>query len=429
MIRRLLVAVTAVLLFLGSALVMAQGKGQPMTNADVVKMVQSGMSEADIIRAIETATPNFEISNESVVALQEQKVPEKVILAMARRQGPPKIASKGKKAQKVAPSVAGSRFKWEVEVHGGLSRTHQTGGYTLLPSAEAYSLLGSGAQGYQSNRVSSWYVGDGAELIGTTTSLQDTLIKPIIEPSEKLYGFRISRSLNKWLGAEFSLDRGNKIGMTNEAVTGIKAADATFKKFWQRLDVPGNTETSSTYTLSQDGGHETFTTGAFVVNLPKTFGLHPYVTAGAGFVFNEDKTVGATMQGSYGGPNAQETDTFSIKVTRSSNHTFTEMVGFGVKIYLSAHIGLRVDARAYFNKNTMLTLLDATHTNTANKAWVVKATTKTGSPTAPDIQLLTGPGFESYSTLSGPPISGLKSFYGYGSRRTIPVSVGLFYRF
>jgi hypothetical protein len=88
-----------------------------------------------------------------------------------------------------------------------------------------------------------------------------------------------------------------------------------------------------------------------------------------------------------------------------------------------------VDARAYFNKNTMTTMLDTAHTNTANKAWVIKATTRTGSPAAPDIQLLSGQGFESYSTLSGPKISNLKIYYGYGSQRTIPVTIGLFYRF
>ena len=428
MIRRLVVSIITVFFFLCSALVLAQGKGQPMTNADVVKMVQSGMSEADIIRAIETSTPNFEISNESVVALQEQKVPEKVILAMARRQGPPKIAAK-KKAPKTAPSIADSRFKWEVEIHGGLSRTHQPGGYTLFPSADAYSLTGTGAVGYQSNRMSTWYMGDGAELIGASTSLQDTLIKPLIEPSDKLYGFRVSRSLNKWLGAELTLDRSGRLEMRSDAAAGIKAADATFTKFWNRLNVPGNSETSSTYALSSNGGHETFTTGAFVINLPKALGVHPYVTAGAGIVFTEDKSAGAALRGSYGGPNALETDSLDIRLTRSSNHAFTEMVGFGIKIYLTTHVGLRVDARAYFSKNTMTTMVDAAHTNTANKAWIVKATTKTGSPSAPDIQLLTGPGFESYSTLSGPTISNLKMFYGYGSKRTIPVTIGLFYRF
>jgi hypothetical protein len=428
MIRCLVVSVVAVFLFFGSLFVMAQGKGQPMTNADVIKMVQSGVPEADIIRAIEIAAPNFEITDESVVALQSQKVPEKVILAMARRQGPPKITAKGKKA-KPAASVVDARFKWEVEVHGGLSRASLPGGYTLLPTPETYALDGSGAQGYQSSRVSSWYIGEGAELIGATTSLQDTLLKPMIDPSDKFYGFRVTRKLKKWLSAEFSLDRSSKLEMKSGVVDGIKAADTTFKKFWQRLNVPGNAETSSTYALVQDGGHETFTTGAFVINLPKKFGIHPYATVGAGFLFTEDKGLGATLQGSYGGPTALETDTASIKLTRSSNRALTEMVGFGIKIYLTTHVGLRLDARAYFNKNTMTTMLNTAHTNTANMAWVVKAETKTGAPPAPSIQLLSGPGFQAYSTLSGPTISNTKLYYGYGSQRTIPVSIGLFYRF
>lgn len=427
MMRHLAVFITMAFLLLGGTLVLAQGKGQPMTNADVVKMVQSGTSEEEIIRAIDAATPNFDITDESVAALLAQKVPEKVILAMARRQGPPKLSSRSKKAPKAASP--GSRYKWEVEIHGGFMRSSESGGYSLFPSAEEYLLEGSGAQGYKSKRVSTWYIGEGATLLGASTSLQDELIKPIVKPSDKLYGFRVSRSFNKWLGAEFTLDRAGKLELTDEAIAGIKAADANFLKFWQRLNVPGNTEASSSASISPNGGHQTFAIGALVVNLPKAFGMVPYVTGGAGVLITGDKTAGATLEGSYGGPSALETDTLSIAVKRSSNRKLAEMVGFGVKINLTSHVGLRVDARAYFHKNTTTTLVNASHTNTPNAAWVIKATPRTGAPATPDIQRLNGPGVQSYSTLSGPAISNLKTYYGYGTQRTIPVSIGLFYRF
>jgi hypothetical protein len=70
--------------------------------------------------------------------------------------------------------------------------------------------------------------------------------------------------------------------------------------------------------------------------------------------------------------------------------------------------------------------MDATHTNTPNAAWVVKAS---GSTSVPFIQLLTGPGMSAYSTLSGPQISGMKTFFGTGNQRLIPLTVGLFWRF
>jgi hypothetical protein len=428
MIRHSMVFLIAVFLFQGGASIMAQVNDQPMTNADVVKMVQSGMPEADIIRAIQAATPNFEITDENVIALQAQKIPEKVILAMIKRRGPDKPVSHNARKPSNHPSVAKSTHKWEFEVHGGLLYSTQTGGWTQIPAAETYSLEGSGAQGYESIRASSWYLGDGAELIGATTSLDTVLTKPIVEPEDRMFGFRVGRALSKWMAAEFTFDRGGRLAMTDESLAEIKAANAAFKKFWQRLDVPGNTPSSSKSSISAYGGRQIFTTGAIVVSLPVSERVVPFFTAGAGVLFSGSSTAGATLEGSYGGPKALETDTVYLTVTQASNSAFTGMAGGGVKVYLTSHLGIRFDVRAYFYQNPMTTLLDATHTNTANSAWVVKAKTRTGAPTAPDLQLLSGPGLEAYSTLSGPNITGLKSFYGYGTQRQIPITVGLFWR-
>jgi hypothetical protein len=302
--RHSIVSLVVVFLFHGGASVIAQVNDQPMTNADVVKMVQSGMAEADILGAIQTATPNFEISDESVIALQAQKVPEKVILAMIKRQGPDKPLSHNARKPSNHPSVAKSTHKWEFEFHGGLQYSKQTGGWTQIPAAETYSLEGSGAQGYESIRASSWYVGDGAELIGATTSLDTVLTKPIVEPEDRMFGFRVSRALNKWIAAEFTFDRGGRLAMTDESLAEIKAANTAFKKFWQRLDVPGNTPSNSESTISAYGGRQTFTTGAVVVSLPVSERVVPFFTAGAGVLFSGSSTAGATIEGSYGGPKA-----------------------------------------------------------------------------------------------------------------------------
>jgi hypothetical protein len=429
MIRQIMVSLLIVFVLHGGASVIAQVKDEPMTNADVVKMVQSGMSEADIIRAIQAATPNFEITSESVIALQGQKVPEKVILAMAKRQGPERPKSSSAPKPSPPPSASHSTHKWEIEVHGGLSWIHQPGGWTEIPSAEAYSLEGSGAQGFESLRVSSWYFGDGAVLIGSTTSLDAVLTKPLVEPEDKLFGFRVSRTLNKWIAAEFTFDRGGRLAITEEGITAIKAANDVYKKFWQRLNVPGNTPSTSESTISAYGSRQIFAIGAIVVNLPKIGRVVPFLTTGAGMLFNEGSLPEATLEGSYGGPNALETDTVQLTVAQSKNHALTAMAGAGVKVNLTSHLGVRLDLRAYFYQNPVTTLLDATHTNTANAAWVVKATTNAGAPTAPDIQLLSGPGMETYTSLSGPNISGLKTFFGYGTQRQVPVTLGLFYRF
>jgi hypothetical protein len=429
MIRHSIVSLVAVFLFCGGASAIAQVNDQPMTNADVVKMVQSGMAEADILGAIQAATPNFEISDDSVIALQAQKVPEKVILAMIRRQGPDKPLSPNARKPSNHPSVPKSKHKWEFEFHGGLQYSKQTGGWTQIPSAETFSLEGSGAQGYESIRASSWYLGDGAELIGATTSLDTVLTKPIVEPESPMFGFRVSRALNNWMAAEFTFDRGGRLAMTDESLAAIKAANAAFRKFWQRLDVPGNTPSRSESMISAYGSRQTFSTGAVVVSLPVSERVVPFFAAGAGVLFSGSSNAGATLEGSYGGPKALETATVDLTVTQASNRALTGVAGGGVKVYLTSHLGMRFDVRAYFYQNPMTTLLDAAHTNTANSAWVVKAKTRTGAPTAPDLQLLSGPGVETYSTLSGPNITGLKTFFGYGTQRQIPITVGLFWRF
>ena len=86
MIRKLIAIFVEAFVFLSCTSLIAQEKQKPMTNADVVEMVQSGMTEEAIVGAIKAATPNFEITNDSTTALSKQQISERVILAMIRRQ-------------------------------------------------------------------------------------------------------------------------------------------------------------------------------------------------------------------------------------------------------------------------------------------------------------------------------------------------------
>jgi hypothetical protein len=418
------VSLVAAFLSLGCASMIAQ-EAQTMTNADVVKMVQSGVSEANIITAIKAATPNFEITNEAIVELRKQKVPENAIMAMIRRQVLENNARRKAKATAHHGPATGPYPKWEVEAHGGVSRTKQTGGYQLPPSAIAYSLYGTGFQGDSSIRVSSWYFGDGATLIGSTP-LDSILTRSVVEPPGRMYGFRASRAINRRFAAEFTFDRTGKLAITNDALNVVEGARAGFNTAWARLNIPGNTPTSSVSTISPDAGAQTFATGAAVMNLPQIHRVHPYVTAGLGVLFTGSGTPTVNLAGSYGGPTAPETDTVHLTFLNSNSRAFTQVVGIGVKVYLTKHVGLRVDLRNYFYQNAFSTVLDATHTNTANAAWVVKAS---GGTSVPFLQLKTGPGLSAYSTLSGPNISGLKTFFGSGNQSQIPLTVGLFWRF
>ncbi len=56
-----LFALCVAFLFLSSPLAIAQSNRQPMTNSDVVRMIQKGLSEEAIISAIYSVSTNFDI--------------------------------------------------------------------------------------------------------------------------------------------------------------------------------------------------------------------------------------------------------------------------------------------------------------------------------------------------------------------------------
>lgn len=316
--------------------------------------------------------------------------------------------------------------KWELEVHGGLSAHAEAGGWASPADAATLYLAGSGAQGYTTKSVSSWYFGDGAALLGSSGSLDTIMKKQAVDTEGRMVGFRASRAINRWIGAEFSFDRGSRFKLSNEALAAIESARADFKKAWKQLDVPGNTPATSVSTVSAFGGNQTFLTGALVFSWPKESRVRPYASVGGGVLATGERTMGVTLSGSYGGPNALETDTVRLSFVQENNRAFTAVVGAGIKIYITKHFGLRLDGRAYFYKNQITNVLDVSHTNTADAAWVVKAS---GGSGVPPLQLLTGPGVSKYSSLSGPAISGLRTYFGTGFQRLTPVSVGFFWRF
>jgi hypothetical protein len=396
MIRQLTVFLVAVFLLSYSALAVAQ-------------VQQDAMAESQTL------------SNAIVVDMMAPQSGKQAAPAPARKPVPGKTQPSAGLASSDQPEP-----KWEIEFHGGMSSMNMTGGWDEPPSAESYSLYGSGAFGYTSKRVSSYYFGDGAELIGLSSTMDQTLTKAAVQSKDQMYGVRFSRSLTKWLAAEFTYDRAGKLELSDSVLTQIETARAGFANFWKRLDVPGNTAPTSVSTINRYGGHPAFATGAAVLSIPKWKSIRPYATFGAGIYSSGTKMPSVTLAGSYGGPTAPETDTVQVNFTQQNSHVIAGLVGGGVKVYLTRHVGIRLDARLYMYDNPATTLLSASHTNTPNAAWVVKAS---GGTLVPDVQLLYGPGFSTYSTLSGPSISGLKTFFSTGTQRQAPITVGFFYRF
>jgi hypothetical protein len=434
MTRHVIASLIAAFLSLGCASVIAQEEQQPVTDPGVVNMVPPGMSEAAIVNAIEMAAPSFEMADNTVTTLRTQKTSNSVVFEMVGAQGSkqqmPIPARKAKVPTVKAPSQhtssSNSGPKWEIEVHGGILEDHQAGSSVALPSAQTYSLTGSGAKGYTSTRVSSWYFGDGATLIGLSSSLDPILGKPVAQPQRQMLGFRASRTLTKRMAAEFTFDRGGRLAITDDALAQVESARTSFYNVWKRLNVPGNTPTTSVSTVSRYGGQQIFTTGAIVISSAKAHRVNPFVTLGAGLLSSSGNTPSVTLVGSYGGPDALETDTVRLTFSQASTHVFTAVFGAGLKIYLSEHLGIRLDARSYLYSNSIVTLLDANHTNTPDAAWIVNAS---GGTSVPSFQRLIGPGLAAYSTLSGPALSGFKTFYGTGVELKVPITLGFFWRF
>jgi hypothetical protein len=428
---RQVIALIAVLFSFDCASMIAQEKQQPIRDSGMISSVPPEVSKFVTVNAAGTATPGFGIIDSNIILLTKQTVSNSLNLGIANSQGSNQqtpIPKKPTEAPKkhAPPHHTSFEPKWEIEFHGGIFKSHQSGTSVNLPSAQTYSLAGSGARGLTSSRVSSWYFGDGAEIVGLSSSLDPILGKLIVRPQRQIFGIRVSRALRKRVAVEFTFDRGGRLAIGDNALAQVESARASFYDVWKRVSVPGNTPSTSVSTVSRYGGHQIFTTGAILISSAKAHKVSPFLALGAGVLSSSGNTPRVTLVGSYGGPDAQETDTVHLNLAQTRNHAFTGVLGAGIKIYLSRRAGIRLDARTYLYSNPITTLLYANHTNTPDAAWVVNAM---GGTSVPFLQRLTGPGISAYSTLSGPSLSGFRTFYGTGLQLQIPVTLGFFWRF
>ena len=71
----------------------------PMTNEDVIKMVNGGLGEATVIQAIDGAEPGFDTSTDGLIKLKQGGVSDAVIhRIMAKKSGAPAASSQPKAA-------------------------------------------------------------------------------------------------------------------------------------------------------------------------------------------------------------------------------------------------------------------------------------------------------------------------------------------
>lgn len=249
----------------------------------------------------------------------------------------------------------------------------------------------------------------------------------------------VTPRLSVELNVDYSLTR---LQMTQANSDAIEATRASFISAFNGLITSNPNRVlnslTSTAAVKNGTGGELFTTGTLVVNLRTTGTIIPYATAGAGLIANTGTMPAVTLTGSYrflnpsGGP-INETDTVTVREARE-RRTVAGILGGGVKYHVSPRWGIRIDARVSLSKNTATTLLDA-NPNVALGLLPAGRGTLNADPTIQfsnnwsDPITTLGVTSVARSTLSGPAVTGFRTWSGNGLSSRTNIAAGMFWRF
>ena len=365
-------------------------------------------------------------------------------------------------ASPAAAQAAGSG-QWEVEVHGlGMLSTNPTAGAVSLPGpGQVFTTATANTVPTPvSRRESSWYFGDGAILFDQVASslaaggvgqfpARITPLDPVLgrslgeRPWGGSIGARISRVLTPRLSAELSVDYNlARLQITQANSDSIEATRASFISAFGGLIAVNPSRVlnslTSTAALENGGGRQLFTSGALLLNLRTTGNVIPYATVGAGLIQNTGKAPSATLRGNYqflfpAGTPINETDNVTVRDARD-DRTVAGILGVGVKYHVSPRWGIRIDARTSLSKNTASTVLDATPNVVLGLLPVGRGTLRADptivfSNNSSDPVTADGVTAVAASTLTGPAITGLRTFSGSGMLSQTNITIGVFWRF
>jgi len=372
----------------------------------------------------------------------------------------------------VSPAAAqtADSGKWEIEFHGGgLLPTNPTAGTVSLPGpGQAFSTAAiypplAAITVASSRRESSWYFGDGAILFNQAAKALETsqvgmstpfpgriaTLDPVLGRSlgqsrrAGSIGARVSRVLTPRFSAELSVDYDlARLQITPANIDAIEATRASFIMAFNGLITanPGRVVKSLTSTAAIDSGsaHQLFTSGALIINLRTIGRIIPYATVGASLISTTGTMPSATLTGNYqflnpSGSPINETDRVTVRDARG-DHTVAGIVGSGVTYRFSPRWGIRFDARMSLSKNPASTVVDATPNAALGQLPAGRLVLNT-DPTLQFSNNSTDPVTAlsvtavAASTLTGPAITGLRTFSGSGVSSSTNVVAGVFWRF
>lgn len=332
---------------------------------------------------------------------------------------------------------------WEIEVHGGgVFGNNPTAGTPIAQfptGAPLPTLLGATT----TRAVSSWYFGDGAQLINQVnasfgvsprlTPLDEALKKRLADRDGGFdVGFRVARGLTPRLAAEFSFDYSpSALRMTPEAVDAVEAARSSFISAWSALLATGattNRNVTSTSEVREGDGHQMSTTLALNIRFRSASRLRPYATAGGGGVFYRGKLPEAALNGNYnflfGGLFPMDERDIATVTVRSKDRVLVGLLGGGVEYDLSRRHGVRADVRMHLSGNSVDTLVSANPAVTQQSPVFAVST-----PFNPGIQFSNSQLTNRRSSLSGPAVVNLETFKGSGTQMQGHLTIGYFFRF
>jgi hypothetical protein len=336
---------------------------------------------------------------------------------------------------------------WEVEVHGGaLSTSDISGGTSSLPAPGETFIT---TPPFSSRRVSSWLIGDGAQLLNAIIAAPAFGVQQRLTPLDSVannrlanrngggsVGFRVSRELTTRFAAEFNFDYANTPFEERSGVqSGLDATTSTFRVIFENpIFLPtvlfvGKAVTASN-TLAIEDGNEIVASGAVRFTILTSGMIRPYVTGGAGVTRHGGHFTVATADAGYSF-NALGVFPFNerdrVRLTQTFDESvFVGVVGGGAHLHLWSSSGLRVEVRAHIGSSTEQVLLDATPSVTVgNPAFQIF------SATNPSISFNSFPQPSAFppSSLSGAAIDEFSTFEASGARTQVTWSVGYFFRF